>query len=70
MESLGKTLLIVAALLAVLGGTVLLAAKLGITRLSGDIVIRREGLTVYIPLGVMIVLSVIASLALALLRRL
>jgi hypothetical protein len=34
-----------------------------------DIVIRRGGLTIYIPLGLMIVLSLIGSLVLGLLSR-
>lgn len=70
MESLGKLLLIAAAMLAVAGAGILLAAKFGLSRLPGDIVIRRDDLTVYIPLGLMIALSVIGSLVLALMRRL
>lgn len=70
MESLGRLLLITAAILAAAGVLILLATKLGVTRLPGDIVIRRDNLTVYFPLGLMIALSVIVSLLLYLLRRL
>jgi Protein of unknown function (DUF2905) len=70
MESAGRLLLIAGAVLAVLGGALLLAARLGIDRFPGDIVIRRDGLTIYIPLGLMIAVSVLGSIALYLLRRL
>ena len=70
MEHVAKLLLVAAAILAAGGLAVLIAAKLGIDRLPGDIVIRRENLTVYIPVGLMIAVSVIGSLVLSLLRRL
>ncbi len=70
MESLGKLLLIMAVILAVVGGGILLATKFGLSRLPGDIVIRRDNVTVYVPLGLMIALSVIVSLLLSVLRRL
>jgi Protein of unknown function (DUF2905) len=70
VESIGKVLLIAAAVLAVVGGGVLLASKLGLDRLPGDIVIRREGLTIYIPLGLMVAVSVAGTLLLIVLRRL
>ena len=69
MESVGRLLLILAGTLAVVGIVVLVLGRLGFDRLPGDIVIRREGLTIYIPLGLMVVLSVIGSLVLYLLRR-
>jgi hypothetical protein len=70
MEWIGKALLVAAAVLAVIGGGLLLASKLGLDRVPGDIVIRREGLTIYIPLGLMVVVSVAGTLLLMLLRRL
>jgi hypothetical protein len=70
VEWFGKVLLIAAAALAVIGGGLLLASKLGLDRLPGDIVIRREGLTIYIPLGLMVVVSVAGTLLLVVLRRL
>jgi Protein of unknown function (DUF2905) len=70
VEWIGKVLLIAAAVLAVIGGGLVLASKLGLDRLPGDIVIRREGLTIYIPLGVMVVVSVAGTLLLLVLRRL
>jgi stage II sporulation SpoE-like protein/DUF2905 family protein len=51
-------------------GAILLSAKSALPRLPGHIVIRRDDVTVYIPLGLMIALSVIGSLVLSLQRRL
>jgi Protein of unknown function (DUF2905) len=70
VEWIGKVLLISAAVLAVIGGGLLLASKIVLDRLPGDIVIRREGLTIYIPLGLMVVVSVAGTLMLMVLRRL
>ncbi len=69
MEWIAKALLIAAAVLAAIGGALLLASKLGLDRVPGDIVVRRGGLTIYIPLGLMVVLSVAASVLLMLWRR-
>jgi hypothetical protein len=70
MESVGKIVLLAAAALAVIGGILLVAGKLGLDRLPGDVLIRRDGLTIYIPIGLMVLLSVRGSLVLYLLRRL
>jgi hypothetical protein len=70
MESAGKIVLLAAALLAVIGGVLLVAGRLGLDRLPGDLLIRRDGLTIYIPVGLMVLLSVLGSLVLSLLRRL
>ncbi len=69
MESVGKVLLIAAVALALIGAALLLAGKLGLSRLPGDVVIRRDGLTVYLPFGLMILLSVVGTLLLWILRR-
>jgi hypothetical protein len=70
VETIGKTLLIAAVVIAVLGVLLIAASKLGWSRLPGDIVIRRDGLTIYIPLGLMVLLSVLGSLVLWLVRKL
>ena len=70
MESAGKIVLLAAALLALVGGVLLIAGKLGLERLPGDLLIRHDGLTIYIPFGLMVLLSVLGSLVLYLLRRL
>jgi Protein of unknown function (DUF2905) len=69
VEAVAKILLGVAALLALVGLALLLASKLGISRLPGDIVIRRGNFTLYAPLGLMIVLSLVATIVLNLISR-
>lgn len=69
MESAAKVLLGLAVLLAVVGGGLLLAAKLGLERLPGDIVIKRDGFTLYAPIGLMIVLSIVVTVVLNLISR-
>lgn len=59
LEGTGKLLIGGAVLLLVLGGMFLL---LGLDRLPpGDLVFRRGDLTVYFPIGFMIVVSVVAT---------
>jgi hypothetical protein len=64
-------LLIICGLVSVAVGVILLVAGrvplLG--RMPGDITIRRDGLTVYLPLGTGLALSVVLSLLLFLWRR-
>lgn len=69
MATLGKILLAAGVALVLLGAAFLLLARLGVTRLPGDIVVRRENLTLYVPLGLMVVLSVLLTIALNLFLR-
>jgi hypothetical protein len=69
MEALGKLLLLVGIVLAALGGALLLAGKLGMPRLPGDIVIRRDNFTFYMPLGLMLLLSLLLTVVLNLIAR-
>lgn len=70
METAGKILLLTAAALAVVGVVLLVAGRLGFGRLPGDVVIERDGLTIFIPFGSMLLLSILGSLFLYLLGRL
>jgi hypothetical protein len=70
VETAGKILLLTAAALALIGAVLLVMGKLGLGRVPGDLVIRRDGLTIFIPLGSMLLLSLVGSLLLFLLRRL
>jgi hypothetical protein len=65
--SLGRLLLVAGAVLIVLGLAVTLVGRL--PRLPGDIVIERPGLTVFIPLGTMVLLSVVLTIVLNLVFR-
>jgi uncharacterized membrane protein len=70
METAGKILLVTAAALALLGLVLLLVGKLGLGRIPGDILIERDGLTIFIPIGSMLLLSILGSLLLYLIRQL
>jgi hypothetical protein len=73
MASLGKALVIIGLLIAVLGllfwsgSSIPLVSRLG--RLPGDIYIRRDNFTFYLPITTCIVLSIVVSLLIGLLRR-
>ena len=71
MSELGRLLVVLGLVLVVTGGARLLVSRLGLPfgRLPGDFVIRRENLTVYLPIGTSILVSVLLSLALYLFRR-
>jgi len=69
MVTVAKLLLAAAAMLAVVAGGLLLASKLGLERLPGDIVIKRGNFTLYAPIGLMIVPSVVGSILLNLFLR-
>ena len=68
-ENIGKLLLGVAAIIALAGVVFLLLDKLGLGRLPGDIIIRRENLTIFFPIATMIVISIVLTLLLNLFRR-
>jgi hypothetical protein len=69
LESVGRLLVGGALVLLVLGGLFLLLGRLGLDRLPGDLVLRRGNLTVYFPVGLMILLSVIGTIVLNVLFR-
>ena len=69
MATAGKILLGAAALIALVGVVLLVAARLGIDRLPGDLVIRRGSFTLYAPIGLMIVISLVATIVLNLIGR-
>ena len=64
METVGKTLLAAAVLLAVVGATLLLLSRFGVARFPGDLVIRGKNVTVYAPLGLMIFISLLLTIVL------
>ena len=69
LEGIGKLLIGGALALLVAGALFLLLGRLGLDRLPGDLVLRRGGLTVYFPIGLMILLSVVGTILLNLLFR-
>jgi predicted membrane channel-forming protein YqfA (hemolysin III family) len=69
MEGLGRVLLILAMVLAVLGVIFILAGRGLIPRLPGDISIERRGFRFYLPLGTSILVSLILTILLNLFLR-
>ncbi len=69
LEGIGKLLIGGAVVLLVLGGILLLLSRFGLDRLPGDLVFRRGNFTVYAPIGLMIVVSVVLTILLNLFFR-
>ena len=69
LEGLGKLLIGGAVVLLVLGGIFLHLSRFGLDRLPGDFVFRRGNLTVYAPIGLMILVSVVLTILLNLFFR-
>jgi hypothetical protein len=70
LEPLGRSLIVLGVVLAALGAVFVLGPRLPlIGHLPGDIVIHREGVTIFIPITSMILISIIASVVLGLLGR-
>ena len=57
------------AALLVLGGVLFLLARFGVDRLPGDLVFRRGDFTLYFPIGLMILLSVVGTIVLNIVFR-
>ena len=69
LEGIGKLPIGGAIVLLVLGGLFVLLGRFGLDRLPGDLVFRRGNFTVYFPIGLMILLSVIGTIVLNLFFR-
>jgi hypothetical protein len=67
MASVGRLLIVAGVVLVVLGVVVLAAGRL--PRLPGDVVIQRPTMTVYFPIGTMILVSLVLTLILNVLLR-
>jgi multisubunit Na+/H+ antiporter MnhG subunit len=68
-EGAGRLLIGVAVVLLVLGAVFLLLGRFGVDRLPGDLVFRRGNVTVYFPIGLMILLSIAGTILLNLFLR-
>ncbi len=71
MAEIGKALLGLGILLAIVGAALLLASRFGVPlgRLPGDISYRGKNVSVFLPLGTSILLSVVLSVILYLISR-
>ncbi|MDH4101006.1 MAG: DUF2905 domain-containing protein [Nitrospirota bacterium] len=70
LPSLGKTLIVIGILLAVVGLILTFAEKIPwLGRLPGDIVVKRENFTFYFPLATSIIISIVITLLFWLMGR-
>ena len=70
MEPLGRVLIVVGLVIAVVGLVMVFGARIPLLgHLPGDIRVERENVTILIPLGTMVVVSILASLILGLVGR-
>ena len=64
MAQLGKTLLVIAAIIAVVALVLLVADRLGLGRLPGDLVFRGKKVIVHFPIVTSILISVVLTVLL------
>ena len=70
LSDAGRVLVAAGVILVALGLALLLGDRVpGLGRLPGDLVLRRGGATIYLPLGTCLLLSAVLTLLFALLRR-
>ena len=70
VEPIGRVLIVVGLLIAGLGAVLALGSRIPVLgHLPGDITIQHDGVTIFIPLGTMIVLSIVASVVLSIVGR-
>jgi hypothetical protein len=69
LSTVGRFLLIVALVIAVVGVVLMLAGRGVIPKLPGDIVVKRENVRFYFPLGLSIIVSVVLTVLLNLFLR-
>ena len=64
METAGKVLLVSAVVLAILGLAALGLAKLGVDRVPGTFSWKSDNVTVFVPIGVMLLVSIVGTIVL------
>ena len=70
LEPFGRILIVVGLVIAAVGLVMVFGSRIPILgHLPGDITIKGDNATIYIPLGTMLVVSVVASVVLSLLAR-
>jgi hypothetical protein len=69
-EPIGRSLVVIGVFITILGAIMLVTPRLPwLGRLPGDIVIRSENATVYIPITTMLIVSVVLSVVLNVIGR-
>lgn len=61
MAQFGRILLVFGVVLLVVGGAFILAEKLGLGRLPGDIVVEKKSFRLYVPIATSILVSLILT---------
>jgi hypothetical protein len=70
IQGLGWALVVLGAVILVAGLVIVLGPRIPILgHLPGDIVIQRDNVTIFIPLGTMLLVSIVVSVVLAILNR-
>jgi hypothetical protein len=70
LEPVGRALVVVGLFITVLGAIMILTPRVPfLGRLPGDLVIVRDGLTIYIPITTMLLVSVVLSVVLNVIGR-
>jgi len=70
VEPLGKMILYIGIVLVIVGGFFILVSKVPwFGRLPGDISFRRGGLTIYLPITTMVLVSIVLTLIMNLVWR-
>ncbi len=69
-EPFGRVLIVIGLVIAATGAVMVFGSRIPILgHLPGDITIKGDNVTVFIPLGTMLVVSIVASVVLSLLAR-
>jgi hypothetical protein len=64
VETAGKVLLMSALVLAIVGLSALGLAKLGVDRIPGTLSWKSENVTVFVPIGLMLLVSIVGTIVL------
>jgi multisubunit Na+/H+ antiporter MnhF subunit len=69
METARKVMLGAALVLAILGVGALVLAKLGVDRLPATLAWRSDNVTVFVPIGLMVIVSIVGTIVLNIFLR-
>jgi hypothetical protein len=64
METMGKVLLVSAVVLAIVGLGALGLAKVGVDRVPGTFSWKSDNVTVFVPIGLMLLVSIVGTIVL------
>ena len=69
MGQVGRALLVFGTVLLLVGGALIVAEKLGLGRLPGDLVLEKKGFRLYAPIATSILVSLVLTAVLNLVFR-